>query len=305
MALMLRTVGIPSRNVTGFVGGTWNRFGRYYAVREGDAHSWVEAYIDDPGRSDVADVRPDAPRRRAAARASRGRLLLPARLRRGALPALGHVRRRLRPAEAGSHLRRAESPLRANALEGRCRPRPARRADARPRRGRRRAPSRSARVRRLEAAARPSLRRRRRRQASGRTATRRRGRSLSRPRERPAAPGHQPRALGPAAAARRGAQVAKPPSRRRGALADACLSGDALRRSGAHRGDAARLRTTRPRHPLRQSGRTRVCDADPSWRSLARTARPLPGVRGIVAPTRRAAVARPPSMPATTPFDRG
>jgi transglutaminase-like putative cysteine protease len=48
MALMLREVGIPSRNVTGFVGGTWNRFGRYYAVREGDAHSWVEAYIDDP-----------------------------------------------------------------------------------------------------------------------------------------------------------------------------------------------------------------------------------------------------------------
>jgi protein-glutamine gamma-glutamyltransferase len=50
MALMLRTIGIPSRNVTGFVGGTWNRFGRYYAVREGDAHSWVEAYVDDPGR---------------------------------------------------------------------------------------------------------------------------------------------------------------------------------------------------------------------------------------------------------------
>jgi len=47
LALMLRMVGIPSRNVTGFVGGTWNRFGRYYAVREGDAHSWVEAYIDD------------------------------------------------------------------------------------------------------------------------------------------------------------------------------------------------------------------------------------------------------------------
>lgn len=47
MALLLRVVGIPSRNVTGFVGGTWNRFGHYYAVREGDAHSWVEAYIDD------------------------------------------------------------------------------------------------------------------------------------------------------------------------------------------------------------------------------------------------------------------
>jgi transglutaminase-like putative cysteine protease len=48
MALMLREVGVPSRNVTGFVGGTYNRFGKYYAVREGDAHSWVEAYIDDP-----------------------------------------------------------------------------------------------------------------------------------------------------------------------------------------------------------------------------------------------------------------
>ncbi|HEY1696441.1 MAG TPA: DUF3488 and transglutaminase-like domain-containing protein [Polyangiaceae bacterium] len=48
MALMLRGIGIPSRNVTGFVGGTWNRWGKYYAVREGDAHSWVEAYIDHP-----------------------------------------------------------------------------------------------------------------------------------------------------------------------------------------------------------------------------------------------------------------
>jgi transglutaminase-like putative cysteine protease len=51
MAVMLRSVGIPSRNVTGFVGGTWNRFGRYYAVREGDAHSWVEAYIDSGWRT--------------------------------------------------------------------------------------------------------------------------------------------------------------------------------------------------------------------------------------------------------------
>lgn len=50
MALMLRAVDIPSRNVTGFVGGTYNRFGHYYAVREGDAHSWVEAYISDSGR---------------------------------------------------------------------------------------------------------------------------------------------------------------------------------------------------------------------------------------------------------------
>jgi len=48
MAIMLRTIGIPSRNVTGFVGGTWNRFGHYYAVRQGEAHSWVEAYVESP-----------------------------------------------------------------------------------------------------------------------------------------------------------------------------------------------------------------------------------------------------------------
>ncbi len=51
MALMLREVGIPSRNVTGFVGGSYNRFGHYYAVRQRDAHSWVEAYITDGPRS--------------------------------------------------------------------------------------------------------------------------------------------------------------------------------------------------------------------------------------------------------------
>jgi hypothetical protein len=49
MAVLLRTQGIPTRNVTGFVGGTYNRFGRYYAVRQGDAHSWIEAYIDGHG----------------------------------------------------------------------------------------------------------------------------------------------------------------------------------------------------------------------------------------------------------------
>jgi protein-glutamine gamma-glutamyltransferase len=49
LAMMLRTLGVPSRNVTGFVGGTYNRFGRFYAVRQGDAHSWVEAYIDGVG----------------------------------------------------------------------------------------------------------------------------------------------------------------------------------------------------------------------------------------------------------------
>lgn len=49
MAILLRAVNVPTRNVTGFIGGTFNRFGRFYAVRQGDAHSWVEVYIDDQG----------------------------------------------------------------------------------------------------------------------------------------------------------------------------------------------------------------------------------------------------------------
>jgi transglutaminase-like putative cysteine protease len=49
MAILLRAVGVPTRNVTGFVGGTFNRFGRFYAVRQGDAHSWVEVYLDGAG----------------------------------------------------------------------------------------------------------------------------------------------------------------------------------------------------------------------------------------------------------------
>ena len=49
MAIMLRTLGIPARNVTGFVGGRYNPYGGYYALRQGDAHSWVEAYFEGRG----------------------------------------------------------------------------------------------------------------------------------------------------------------------------------------------------------------------------------------------------------------
>jgi transglutaminase-like putative cysteine protease len=49
MAILLRSVDIPARNVTGFVGGRYNPYGGYYALRQGDAHSWVEAYIDGRG----------------------------------------------------------------------------------------------------------------------------------------------------------------------------------------------------------------------------------------------------------------
>jgi hypothetical protein len=51
MAIMLRTVGVPTRNAVGFVGGQYNSFGGYYGIRNGDAHSWVEAYIDGDWRT--------------------------------------------------------------------------------------------------------------------------------------------------------------------------------------------------------------------------------------------------------------
>jgi hypothetical protein len=49
MAIMLRAVGVPSRNVNGFLGGEWNEYGDYVAVRSGDAHSWVEAFFPGVG----------------------------------------------------------------------------------------------------------------------------------------------------------------------------------------------------------------------------------------------------------------
>ena len=48
MVLMLRVLGIPARNVTGYFGGRATDAG-YYAVRAGDAHSWVEAYFPEIG----------------------------------------------------------------------------------------------------------------------------------------------------------------------------------------------------------------------------------------------------------------
>jgi len=49
MTVLLRTLGIPSRLVNGFYGGTWNPVGRYWLVRQLDAHSWVEVHFPDVG----------------------------------------------------------------------------------------------------------------------------------------------------------------------------------------------------------------------------------------------------------------
>ena len=49
MAVMLRTLGIPSRVVTGFQSGVFNPMTGWHIIRGSDAHSWVEAYIPGDG----------------------------------------------------------------------------------------------------------------------------------------------------------------------------------------------------------------------------------------------------------------
>jgi hypothetical protein len=48
MVVMLRTLGIPARLVTGFQSGIFNPMTDLYVIRASDAHTWVEAWL--PGR---------------------------------------------------------------------------------------------------------------------------------------------------------------------------------------------------------------------------------------------------------------
>ena len=45
MTVMLRSIGIPARYVTGFLPGEYNDLGGDYIIRQSDAHSWVEVYF--------------------------------------------------------------------------------------------------------------------------------------------------------------------------------------------------------------------------------------------------------------------
>jgi transglutaminase-like putative cysteine protease len=49
MAVLLRVAGVPARVVNGFQRGEWNEVGQFFAVRQRDAHSWVEAYFPEAG----------------------------------------------------------------------------------------------------------------------------------------------------------------------------------------------------------------------------------------------------------------
>ena len=45
MAVLLRAMGVPTRNVNGFLGGEWNAYGNFLSVTQNQAHSWVEVWF--------------------------------------------------------------------------------------------------------------------------------------------------------------------------------------------------------------------------------------------------------------------
>ncbi|HLG95079.1 MAG TPA: transglutaminaseTgpA domain-containing protein [Bryobacteraceae bacterium] len=59
MAVMLRTLGIPSRMVTGFQSGVYNPISGTQLIRTSDAHSWVEAWIPNHGWTTFDPTPPD------------------------------------------------------------------------------------------------------------------------------------------------------------------------------------------------------------------------------------------------------
>jgi protein-glutamine gamma-glutamyltransferase len=48
-AVLMRAAGIPTHVVTGYQGGTFNRFADYWILRQSDAHAWNEVWIEGRG----------------------------------------------------------------------------------------------------------------------------------------------------------------------------------------------------------------------------------------------------------------
>jgi transglutaminase-like putative cysteine protease len=59
LAVMLRAANIPSRVVTGFIGGVDNPVSGWRLFRASDAHSWVEAWVDGVGWITLDPTPPD------------------------------------------------------------------------------------------------------------------------------------------------------------------------------------------------------------------------------------------------------
>ena len=62
-AILMRAAGIPAHVVTGYQGGTFNRFADYWIVRQSDAHAWDEVWIEGRGWLRVDPTSAIAPER--------------------------------------------------------------------------------------------------------------------------------------------------------------------------------------------------------------------------------------------------
>ena len=62
-ATLMRAAGIPARVVTGYQGGTFNRFADYWILRQSDAHAWDEVWIEGHGWVRVDPTAAIAPER--------------------------------------------------------------------------------------------------------------------------------------------------------------------------------------------------------------------------------------------------
>jgi transglutaminase-like putative cysteine protease len=62
-AVLMRAARIPARVVTGYQGGTYNRFADYWILRQSDAHAWDEVWIEGHGWTRVDPTSAVAPER--------------------------------------------------------------------------------------------------------------------------------------------------------------------------------------------------------------------------------------------------
>jgi len=60
---MMRLAGIPSRIVTGYLGGWHHRLGDYYLVRQSDAHAWTEIWLPGEGWTRIDPTAAVSPQR--------------------------------------------------------------------------------------------------------------------------------------------------------------------------------------------------------------------------------------------------
>jgi transglutaminase-like putative cysteine protease len=62
-ATLMRAAGVPSRIVTGYLGGEWNPIGEYLIVRQSDAHAWTEIWLEGQGWTRIDPTAVVAPER--------------------------------------------------------------------------------------------------------------------------------------------------------------------------------------------------------------------------------------------------